>query len=225
MAIKRAKTLVNKQFAKLLKIVQRSEHPLRDEIAVRLSFNAGLRAGEIARLRWLNNILGPTGLVMDTLHITSDVGKRAVERNIPLEPSLQALLRQLRRQRPEDEYVFYAIHNNKIPQVIVRDKRGQPMRDAAGEVLKRDDPNWAPGQVTPNAVVQWFKRLYAMVDFQGCTSHSGRRTFITTRARMANLNQCSIRDVQELAGHRSLETTAAYIEPSEFQKDLVSAKW
>jgi integrase len=225
MAVKRAKTVERKQFDQLLKIVQKSEHPLRDEVALRLSFSAGLRAGEIALLRWENNLLNPVGEVMDVIHITSDVGKRAVERTIPIEPSLRMLLKRLRRQRPEDEYVFYALHNNVVPQVPVLDAKGKPVLDDEGQPRKRDDPDWVPGKVSPNAVVQWFKRLYAQVGFQGCTSHSGRRTFITSRARMANQAKCSIRDVQELAGHRRLDTTAEYIDTSEFQKDLVALNW
>jgi integrase len=218
MAVKRAKTLTKAQFSFLLKVVQKSEHALRDEIALRLSFFAGLRAGEIANLRWENNLLGPEGEVNEVIHITSDVGKRAVERMIPMEPKLHALLARLRRQRPEDEFVFYALHNNTPPKQWIVDRKNP--KGPKIQVIKK---GWMPGRVEPNAVVQWFKRLYAQADYQGCTSHSGRRTFITYRARMANQNKCSIKDVQELAGHRRLDTTAEYIEPSEFQKDLVAA--
>lgn len=216
MANKRAKILTKQEFEALLPVVRDSEngHALRDEIALRLSFYAGLRACEIAGIRWDVNVCGPTGKVLDTLHITSNVAKRSVEREIPLDPTLVKLLRELRRRRPEDEYVFYAIHNNTVPMVTKR--IGQ-------KVVKVPDPKFVPGRVMPNAVVQWFKRLYAKVDYQGCTSHSGRRTFVTARARLANLKKCSIEDVRILAGHKRLDTTQAYIEPSDRQRDLVSA--
>lgn len=214
MANKRAKTVTKPQFQKLLKIVQKSDHALRDEVALRLSYFAGLRACEIANLRWDNNILDPEGNVRDVIHITSDVAKRSIERTIPMEPGLAAVLKRLRRARPEDEYVFYALHNYVTPMVE---------KVVNGQTKKVPDPDFVPGKVSPNAVVQWFKRLYAQAEFVGCSSHSGRRTFVTVKARLANQKKCSIEDVRILAGHKSLATTADYIEPSEFQRDLVAA--
>lgn len=61
-------------------------------------------------------------------------------------------------------------------------------------------------------VAQWFHHLYRKLGFLGCSSHSGRRTFVTSAARKIALCGGSLRDVQMLAGHRSLQVTAAYIE-------------
>lgn len=78
------------------------------------------------------------------------------------------------------------------------------------------------GHLTPGSVVNLFTALYADLGLQGCSSHSGRRTFITKSARMvAKVGGC-LRDVQELAGHSSLTTTEAYIEGDrEAQRRLV----
>ena len=64
----------------------------------------------------------------------------------------------------------------------------------------------------PGSVVNWFARLYRELGFKGCSSHSGRRTFITNAARLVFKAGGSLRDVQQLAGHRSIEHTQAYIE-------------
>jgi integrase len=216
MANKRAKTVTKAEFGKLLMVVRKSEHALRDEAALRLSYFAGLRACEIANLRWKDNLLGPTGKLNNVIHITSQVAKRSRERMIPMDSELGKVLKELRRRRPDDEYVFYALHNNTIPMVTRVDPR-------TGFRERIPDPKYRPGKVTPNAAVQFFARLYELVGYEGCTSHSGRRTFITARARLANLKGCSIYDVKELAGHARLDTTATYIEPSEFQRDLVES--
>jgi integrase/recombinase XerC len=66
--------------------------------------------------------------------------------------------------------------------------------------------------MTPRSVVNWFKGHYDELGLQGCSSHSGRRTFITRSARLVSRAGGSLRDVQELAGHRAITTTERYIE-------------
>jgi integrase/recombinase XerD len=66
--------------------------------------------------------------------------------------------------------------------------------------------------MSPQAMVNLFWRWYRHVGFDGCSSHSGRRTFITNAARKISTVGGSLRDVQVLAGHSNLRTTQAYIE-------------
>lgn len=61
-------------------------------------------------------------------------------------------------------------------------------------------------------VVNLFRRWYSAMGLEGCSSHSGRRTFITNAARRISTVGGSLRDVQALAGHSSLATTQRYIE-------------
>ena len=78
------------------------------------------------------------------------------------------------------------------------------------------------GAMTARSVVNWFRATYAQLGLSGCSSHSGRRTFITRSARLLAKTGGSLRDVQELAGHRSLKTTEAYIEGDrDIQRRLV----
>ena len=66
--------------------------------------------------------------------------------------------------------------------------------------------------MSPQAIVNLFWRWYRYVGFDGCSSHSGRRTFITNTARKISTVGGSLRDVQMLAGHTNLRTTQRYIE-------------
>ena len=66
----------------------------------------------------------------------------------------------------------------------------------------------------PSSIVNWFRHLYRELGRSGCSSHSGRRTFITNAARLVFKAGGSLRDVQQLAGHRSIEQTQAYIDGS-----------
>ncbi len=63
------------------------------------------------------------------------------------------------------------------------------------------------GPMTPVSIVNWFAKAYRAIGLQGCSSHSGRRTFITRAARLVHNAGASLRDVQLLAGHRSIQTT------------------
>jgi len=75
----------------------------------------------------------------------------------------------------------------------------------------------------PNSIVNWFIALFKALELEGCSSHSGRRTFITAAARNAHRTGCSLRDVQLLAGHSSIDITQGYIDgDSEAQRRLVA---
>jgi integrase len=65
---------------------------------------------------------------------------------------------------------------------------------------------------SPQAIVNMFQRWYREMGFVGCSSHSGRRTFITNAARKISTVGGSLRDVQMLAGHSNLRTTQLYID-------------
>ncbi len=73
-----------------------------------------------------------------------------------------------------------------------------------------------------NAIVVLFKRLYSKLGLVGCSSHSGRRTFITNCARRTSSVGGSLRDVMALVGHKNLAVTQRYVDVnSEAQRALV----
>lgn len=61
-------------------------------------------------------------------------------------------------------------------------------------------------------IINMFAEWYSALGFDGCSSHSGRRTFITMAARNIGRFGGSLRDVQALARHSSLAMTQRYIE-------------
>jgi integrase/recombinase XerD len=79
------------------------------------------------------------------------------------------------------------------------------------------------GPMTALSIVVWFNKVFQYLGLQGCSSHSGRRTFITRAARLVYEAGGSLRDVQLLAGHRSIQTTQRYIDgDTDAQRKLVS---
>lgn len=87
------------------------------------------------------------------------------------------------------------------------------LRDAISP--DREDPvieSERGGHMCAMAIVNWFARLYRKAGLEDCSSHSGRRTFITNAARVVHKVGGSLRDVQQLAGHASISMTQRYIE-------------
>ena len=58
-----------------------------------------------------------------------------------------------------------------------------------------------------NSLAQMFALLYEGAGIEGASSHSGRRTFLTSLANKGT----AIHILKTLAGHRSISTTAAYL--------------
>lgn len=128
-----------------------------------------------------------------SITIHRSISKNGRERRIPLHPELGQVLK--------------ALHSS-----YGRPPRGPVIRSERGH-----------GAMTPASVVNWFGATYARLGMVGCSSHSGRRSFVTRAARMLPKSGGSLRDVQELAGHRSLAMTAVYIQgDTEIQRKLVS---
>jgi integrase/recombinase XerD len=64
-----------------------------------------------------------------------------------------------------------------------------------------------------NSLSQTIALLYEGAGLEGASSHSGRRTFLTNLANKGT----AIHLLKTLAGHRSIQTTAAYLHSSPAQ--------
>jgi integrase len=80
--------------------------------------------------------------------------------------------------------------------------------DCSGFVVKTERTNRTSAQAMVNVLWHWYRAL----GFVGCSSHSGRRTFITNAARKISTVGGSMRDVQLLARHSSLDMTMRYVD-------------
>lgn len=205
MASKHANILDDKQFQRLLLKIAYGDHGLRSQVILLLSYKAGLRAQEIAGLCWRDVCDAEGSVREDYLLVPGSIAKGGHERKVPMHMHLHSALSLLHAERPGSQHIIYGL---KAPSVRKGAQR-RPMRIVE--------------HTTPSAMCMWLRRLYEKEGFQGCSSHSGRRTFITNLARKCGKHDCSIRDVQSLAGHASMKTTERYIEPSANVNRLVAA--
>jgi len=162
-----------------------------------LSFKSGLRAKEISCLTW-GMLTDTEGNLTDAIALTNGATKGRSGRVIPLHPDLKDALVTLHKHEAD---------------------KGRVAAEAFVVTMKKGSSD----AVTRSNSVQFlFKDWFAKLGFKGASSHSGRRTFITKAARKVSEVGGSLRDVQALAGHSSIQITQRYVDTDpEAQKKLV----
>jgi len=122
------------------------------------------------------------GTVGDSIRLEDRASKGTSGRIIPLNKELRAALLQIQKSQV----------GGRRSEFVVTTERAT--------------------QTSAAAIVNLFAAWYERLGFNGCSSHSGRRSFITNAARKISTVGGSLRDIQMLAGHASLATTQRYIE-------------
>lgn len=186
---KQAKVLTNAQVQAMLRHLETRRNADRNKVIFLATVKAGLRAKEIAGLRW-SSVLNSSGEIGDHIELTDRTSKGRSGRIIPMNRDLRKSLETWM--------------SASVSMPARRD--ALPFPDRAIICTERSDS--APAQV----IVNMFQRWYRDLGFVGASSHSGQRTFITNAAKKVVLAGGSLRDVQELAGHSSLSMTQRYIE-------------
>jgi integrase/recombinase XerC len=191
---KQAKILTDRQVRAVLAELDTRRYPLRDRVTFLLSSKAGMRAVEIASITWAM-VTDAEGEIGEVISLENRASKgKGGGRHIPMHPDLKAALVALRKERGDKARSDWP---------VIHSERDHGLSAAA--------------------VAVWFHRLYRDLGMVGCSSHSGRRTFITRAARKISEAGGSLRDVQMLAGHANLGTTSRYIEhDAEAQRKVVS---
>ena len=111
---KRAKTLTPKDFDRLMAFtLQRSKVPASDRLKLLLSFRAGLRSCEIARMK-VRDMLDVEGRPARTIEVF--YGKFGKHRSIPMHKDIRDALIEFRKQHPTAPYVA----------ISARKRRGRP---------------------------------------------------------------------------------------------------
>jgi len=189
---KQAKTVNDKQAKAVLNNLADARYPERNRVVFLLSIKAGLRSKEIANLTWAM-VTDSDAQIADVIAVQNVASKgKNGGREIPVHSDLKDALIDLQSHRGDQA---------TPGSPVIYSERGEGM--------------------SANSVTVWFHRLYGGLGMKGCSSHSGRRTFVTKAAHKIVEAGGSLRDVQQLAGHTSLATTQRYIEGSNDAKRKV----
>ena len=185
---RQAKVLSKAQIATTLLYLDTRPSAERNKVIFLLSVKAGLRAKEIAQLKW-GCLLSADGDIGDVIALDDRFSKGTSGRIIPINRELRLAL---------DVWLEEFRRRHRINDI-------SPLEE--WNVVTTSRSYRTTSQVIVNMIRGW----YAELGFIGASSHSGRRTFITNAAKQVFAAGGSLRDVQELAGHKSLNMTQRYI--------------
>ena len=192
---KQSKTLNKSQIEMMRSYLRSKRNGLRNETIFLLSVKGGLRSKEISQLSW-KEVCNSNGEVDTVISLTNRSSKGHSGRVIPLHKSVKENLKEL--LDIHKRYYGFNINNS----FVVRTERS-PF-------------------TTSQTIVNMFQKWYQTLGLIGCSSHSGRRTFITETSKKISLVGGSLRDIQMMVGHSSLQTTQRYIESdSESQRKVI----
>ena len=192
---KQSKTLNKTQIQMVRTFLRNQRNGLRDETIFLLSVKSGLRSKEISLLSW-KMVSKSDETIDDFINLPNSSSKGNGGRIIPLHKDIKENLNLMLK---EHRKLYGFDQNNSF---IVRTER-TPF-------------------TTSQTIVNMFQKWYGKLGLLGCSSHSGRRTFITETSKKISLVGGSLRDIQMMVGHQSLQTTQRYIEgDSESQKKVV----
>ena len=193
---KQSKTLNKSQIKMVGEYLLSNRYGLRDQTIFYFSIKCGLRSKEISHLKWWM-VMDSDGTVGNYLNLPNSSSKGKSGRVVPLNKDLKKNLEKMLNK--------HQTLNDFDPQTsfIVRTERSK--------------------STSPQSIVNMFQRWYGDLGLVGCSSHSGRRTFITETSKKISSVGGSLRDIQMMVGHSSLQTTQRYIETdSECQMKVVN---
>ena len=192
---KQSKVLSKSQIEMVSTFLRMKRNGLRNQTIFLLSVKCGLRSKEISRLTW-KEVCNSNGEVDSYINLTNRSSKGVSGRVIPLHKNVR----------------------DNLVELLDISKQFRDFNIDTSNVIRTERSKSTSSQSIVNMFQDWYKRLGLV----GCSSHSGRRTFITETSKKISLVGGSLRDIQMMVGHSSLQTTQRYIESdSESQRKVV----
>ena len=177
-AMPQAKVLTNKELRRVLDHISTRPHAARNRAILLLTHWAALRIGEVASLR-VEDVLGKDGMVKSEIRLDAARTKAKRARTVYVNDKLRKELNAYARQLSSE---------------------------TAGSAPFL--PTQKRTAFSANSLCQTVNIIYRRAGIEGATSHSGRRSLITSLASKG----VSVRVLAAIAGHADIRVTQAYID-------------
>lgn len=182
--MRQAKVLTEPEVKRVLAVIASQDHHSdRNRMAFMMSLLAGMRACEIASLT-VGDVIDVVGKPKSEIRLAATMTKGSKGRVV--------------------------VVNDRLQKEVARFVATTGAVDPAKPLLASQKSG---KHFSANTLVQLLGRIYELAGIDGGSSHSGRRTFITTLASKG----VGARVLQHLAGHSSLATTQRYIDVNQNQ--------
>jgi len=173
-----AKSLTPAELERVLAYTATRSNPERNKMMLLMTVGAGLRVGEVAGLT-VGDVLDADGTVRSEIFLAAHRVKHKHARTVYLNTRLQVELT-----------AYLALRTNKRPEFPLFPTHRGPRCS-----------------FSPNTLSQHFHFVYRRAGVKGASSHSGRKTFITSLASQG----VSVFVLAALAGHKCISTTQKYV--------------
>ena len=186
---KQSKVLNNLEIRRVLDYVATRKHSARNRALVMMMFNTGMRVSEVASLR-IKDVVDMEGNIKNEILLLAENTKTNEARTVFVNEKLRKELQQYAKLLASGDINAKFFYSQK--------------RDSDG--------------FSASTLCQHFHYLYKRVGLDGCSSHSARRTFITTLANKG----IGVRVIMGLSGHKALSSVQCYIDcNSELMRNAV----
>lgn len=183
--MKQARVLTEREIGKVFRFIEaHGRNVERNRLCVLLTHYAGLRVGELAKLK-IGDVYEGDGRVRDEIRLMAGYTKGGIARSVFVGKKLNQALESFRATKGLDTDL-----QGHMQKPLIRSQKGQAF--------------------SANSLAQLMGRIYVEAGFAGATGHSGRRWFVTT----LDDKGVGLKTIMQLVGHKNLSTTQRYLDTS-----------
>lgn len=173
-----AKSLTHAEIERALAYIAENANAVRNRVMFFLTTNVGLRVSEVACLK-LGDVLDADGTLRSEVLLAAERVKHGHARTVFLNNAVRTELAAYIQSRKWIDFEQPLFTTHRGP------RRG----------------------FTANTLTQYFYWMYKRAGIKGASSHSGRKTFLTSLAGKG----VSVFVLAKLAGHLDIKTTSRYV--------------
>jgi integrase/recombinase XerD len=191
--MKQARTLNDKELNLLLLYTSTRKYAERDRSMLLMTYWAGMRIGEVAATK-IKDVVANDGTIKQEINLTAEQTKGKYARTVVLNDKVRKEILN---------YLLTRFSKQDLMAIQYSKAKEKPLFSTQ----KSEGFN-------ANTACYHFHMLYKRAGLEGCSSHSGRRSFLTE----LSSKSVPLKVLMELAGHRQAQTTMRYINVTQDMK-------